>query len=66
MLTWTGSLVATALGDVSPDEVWRVLRRHRIHLRGSPLLVPQHRSAFATKAADIVGLTCRTARECRV
>ena len=26
--TWTGGLVAAALGDVSDDEVWRVLRRH--------------------------------------
>ena len=31
--TWTGSLVAEALGDVSPSHVWRVLRRHGIHLQ---------------------------------
>ncbi len=31
--TWTGRLVAKALGDVSPHHVWRVLRRHGIHLQ---------------------------------
>ena len=31
--TWTGRLVAQALGDVSPHYVWRVLRRHGIHLQ---------------------------------
>ena len=31
--TWTGSLVAEALGDVSKHQVWRVLRRHGIHLQ---------------------------------
>ena len=30
---WTGKLVASALGDVSCDQVWRVLRRHGINLR---------------------------------
>ena len=54
--TWTGSLVATALGDVSPDEVWRVLRRHRIHLRRRRSWCLSTDPAFATKAADIVGL----------
>jgi transposase len=39
--TWTGGLVAAALGDVSADQVWRVLRKHGLHLQ---------------KAADIVGL----------
>lgn len=31
--TWTGGLVAKALGDVSADQVWRILRRHGIHLQ---------------------------------
>ena len=31
--TWTGGLVAKALGDVSAIQVWRVLRRHGIHLQ---------------------------------
>jgi transposase len=30
---WNGRLVAAALGEVSADAVWRVLRRHRIHLQ---------------------------------
>ncbi|MCX5999076.1 MAG: helix-turn-helix domain-containing protein [Chloroflexi bacterium] len=30
---WTGELIADALGDVSRDQVWRVLRRHGIRLR---------------------------------
>src|SRR3990170_557970 len=31
--TWTGGLVAKALGDVSAIQVWRVLQRHGIHLQ---------------------------------
>ena len=31
--TWSGPLVAQALGDVSDDQVWRVLRRRGIHLQ---------------------------------
>ena len=31
--TWTGALLAAALGDVSKHQVWRVLRRHQISLR---------------------------------
>ena len=31
--TWTGGLVAEALGDVSADQVWRVLRKHGIKLQ---------------------------------
>jgi transposase len=31
--TWTGKLVAKALGDVSQYQVWRVLRKHGIHLQ---------------------------------
>lgn len=27
---WTGPLLAAALGDVSDDEVWRILRRNKI------------------------------------
>ena len=29
---WSGSLVAQALGDVSDDQVWRILRKHDICL----------------------------------
>lgn len=31
--TWTGTLLAAHLGDVSSDQVWRTLRRHGISLR---------------------------------
>lgn len=54
--TWTGAMVATALGDVSPDEVWRVLRRHGIHLRRRRSWCISTDPEFAPKAADIVGL----------
>jgi transposase len=54
--TWTGAMVATALGDISPDEVWRVLRRHGIHLRRRRSWCISTDPEFATKAADIVGL----------
>lgn len=30
---WTGKLIARALGDVSPHQVWRVLRKHGIQLK---------------------------------
>lgn len=54
--TWTGLLIAKALGDVSADHVWRVLRRHRIHLRRRRSWCISTDPQFAVKAADIVGL----------
>lgn len=54
--TWTGSLVAEALGDVSPSQVWRVLRRHGIHLQRRRSWCISTDPEFAAKAADIVGL----------
>jgi transposase len=30
---WNGRLLADALGDVSADHVWRILRHHRIQLQ---------------------------------
>ncbi len=54
--TWTGTLVARALGDVSSDEVWRVLRRHRIHLQRRRSWCISTDPEFAAKAADVVGL----------
>lgn len=54
--TWNGTLMAQALGDVSDDQIWRILRKHDISLQ-------RHRSwcistdpEFGPKAADIVGL----------
>lgn len=54
--TWTGGLLARALGDVSADEVWRVLRRHGIHLQRRRSWCISTDPQFAPKAADIVGL----------
>lgn len=54
--TWTGRLVATALGDVSAHQVWRVLRRHGIHLQRRRSWCLSTDPQFAQKAADIVGL----------
>lgn len=54
--TWTGGLVARALGDVSEDHVWRVLRKHGIHLQRRRSWCLSTDPQFAQKAADIVGL----------
>ncbi len=54
--TWTGTSVAQALGDVSEDQVWRVLRRYNISLQRRRSWCISTDPAFATKAADIVGL----------
>jgi transposase len=54
--TWTGGLLAGALGDVSKDQVWRVLRRHGISLRRRRSWCISTDPAFAPKAADIIGL----------
>jgi transposase len=54
--TWTGSLVAEALGDVSKHQVWRVLRQAGIHLQRRRSWCISTDPQFAAKAADIVGL----------
>src|SRR3990170_2807870 len=54
--TWTGTLVARALGEVSAPQVWRVLRRYRIHLQRRRSWCVSTDPEFAAKAADIVGL----------
>ncbi len=54
--SWTGTLVAEALGDVSDDQVWRVLRRRGISLRRRRSWCISTDPEFATKAADVVGL----------
>jgi len=53
---WNGNLLAKALGDVSADQVWRVLRRHRISLQQRHSWCVSTDPEFARKAADIVGL----------
>jgi transposase len=54
--TWTGKLVAKALGDVSQHQVWRVLRIHGIHLQRRHSWCISTDPQFAQKAADVVGL----------
>lgn len=54
--TWTGGLVAKALGDVSPDQVWRVLRKYDIHLQRRHSWCLSTDPQFTQKAADIVGM----------
>jgi len=53
---WSGKLLARSLGDVSDDQVWRVLKRHAIHLQRRRSWCVSTDPQFAQKAADIVGL----------
>ncbi|MBA7476645.1 IS630 family transposase ISRj1 [subsurface metagenome] len=54
--TWTGPLLARALGDVSKAHVWRVLRQHNISLARRRSWCISTDPEFAPKAAAIVGL----------
>lgn len=54
--TWTGGLVARALGDVTDDQVWKVLRQRGIHLQRRRSWCISTDPQFAQKAADIVAL----------
>ena len=54
--TWTAELLAEAIGGVSKHHVWRVLRRHDIHLQRRRSWCISTDPEFAPKAADIVGL----------
>jgi transposase len=54
--TWTGRLLAKSLGDVSEHFIWRVLKRHGIHLQRRHSWCVSTDPEFTQKAADIVGL----------
>jgi len=54
--TWTGRLLAKSLGDVSNHHIWRVLKRHGIHLQRRHSWCVSTDPEFTQKAADIVGL----------
>ena len=54
--TWNGPLLAEALGDVSPHQVWRVLRQQGIQLQRRRSWCVSTDPEFAAKAADIVAL----------
>lgn len=53
---WTARLLSRALGGVSEDHVWRVFRKHGIHLQRRRSWCLSTDPEFAAKAADIVGL----------
>jgi len=53
---WNGRLLAEALGDVSDDHVWRVLRKHGISIERRRSWCESTAPEFASKAADIVRL----------
>jgi transposase len=53
---WSGPLLAQALGDVSADFVWQVLRDYGISLQQRHSWCVSTDPDFATKAADITGL----------
>ena len=54
--TWSGGLLAEALGDVHKRQVWRVLSEHGIQLQRRRSWCISTDPEFAAKAADIVGL----------
>jgi transposase len=53
---WTGPLVASELGDVHEQHVWRFLRAQQIDLDGRKSWCESDDPAFTAKAADVVGL----------
>ena len=53
---WNGRLLAQALGDVSTDHVWRLLRKHSIQLQRRRSWCISTDPEFGPKAADVVGL----------
>jgi transposase len=53
---WNGRRLAEALGDVSKDQVWRILRRHDICLQRRRSWCISTGPEFGPKAADVVGL----------
>lgn len=53
---WTARLLAKELGDVSTHQIWRVLRKHNIHLQRRRSWCVSTDPQFAEKAADIIGL----------
>jgi transposase len=53
---WSGPLLAKALGDVSADFVWQVLREYGISLQQNHSWCVSTDPEFVPKAADITGL----------
>lgn len=53
---WTGPLIAAELGDVHEQQVWRVLRAHKLDLAARKSWCESQDPEFVAKAADVVGL----------
>ena len=53
---WNGRLLAEELGDVSDDQIWRVLRQHGISLERRQSWCISTDPEFSRKAADVVAL----------
>jgi transposase len=53
---WNGRLLAEHLGHVSKDQVWRVMRKHRLSLARRQSWCVSTDPEFSRKAADVVGL----------
>ena len=53
---WSGPLIATRLGDVDVQYVWRFLREQKIDLSARKSWCESNDPEFAAKAAEIVGL----------
>ena len=53
---WTGPLLAESLDDVDVQYVWRFLRSHQIDLHARKSWCESNDPAFASKAANVVGL----------
>jgi transposase len=53
---WTAPLIATALGDVHEQYIWRFLRAQKIDLAGRKTWCQSNDPEFAAKTAEIVGL----------
>ncbi len=53
---WSGALLTEALGNVSDDQVWRVLRKHDDLLTAAAELVHQHGSRIRSESGRHCGL----------
>jgi transposase len=53
---WTGVLIAAELGDVHEQQVWRVLRSHKLDLAARKSWCESNDPEFVAKAAEVVGL----------
>lgn len=53
--SWNGTLLAQALEEIPPDQVWRILRRNGIQLQRRRSWCISTDPEFAPKAAEIVG-----------